>query len=444
MTRREAVGRPHRSVFTKLLAVMVAMALIIPLLVGGFIRFVVGPTLVRSMRGALESYVEVVAATAPDLDAARAAAARLEIGIRHEGPGGAWTTDEALPSIADVRPRNAGSAPGRWSCGPDCWGVTRPDGGTYLVVWTAHRRATAAHDWLVIVLVGVLVAIVVVAHEILRRVLRPLKLLRDGVARLSEGDLEVTVPRRASDELGLLTDAFNRMVGRVREMVRSRDQLLQDVSHELRSPLTRIKVALALSPDDAQRRRIEGYVMELEAMIADLLEQERLRAGRGLRLGCHDLVAIVRAAVQESAHRAPGVRLVAAPDEGWLQLDPDRIRTVLDNLVENAIKFALPDSRSVKVSVAARDGAMEVRIDDDGAGIADEDLAMLFEPFFRADRSRSRRTGGYGLGLSLCKRIVEAHGGAIAVERRPGRGTRFVVVLPIGNVPRASASGASV
>ncbi len=438
MTDRQGIAEVHRSVFAKLLAVMVAMALVIPLLVGGFILFVVGPSLGRSIGGVLDGYVDLLAATAPDLVAARAVGARLEIGIRYEGPEGAWTTDDALPSIAGARPPGAGTMAGRWSCGRDCWGVTRADGGTYLFVWTAHRRALAAHDRLVLVLLGALVAIVVVAHEILRRMLQPLKLLRDGVARLGEGDLEVAVPRRAPDELGLLTDAFNRMVERVREMVRSRDQLLLDVSHELRSPLTRIKVALALSPDDAQRRRIDGYVTELEAMIADLLEQERLRAGRALQLGRHDLVAVARAAVVASAHRPPGVCLGPAPDDATLQLDPDRVRTVLDNLIENAIKYALPDSGPVVVTVGAHGGTVEIRVEDDGPGIPEQDLPRLFEPFFRVDRSRSRKTGGYGLGLSLCKRIMEAHGGRMAVEPRTGRGTCFVLTFPVAGPMPAS------
>ncbi|OFX25943.1 MAG: hypothetical protein A2V77_08140, partial [Anaeromyxobacter sp. RBG_16_69_14] len=353
------------------------------------------------------------------------------------GPEGAWTTDHALPPITAARPPGRGTMPGRWSCGRDCWAVTRANGGTYLLVWTAHRRAYAAHERLALVLLGALVAIVVVAHQILRRMLQPLKLLRDGVSRLGEGDLEVAVPRRARDELGLLTDAFNRMVERVREMVRSRDQLLLDVSHELRSPLTRIKVALALSPDDAQRPRIEGYVADLEAMIADLLEQERLRAGRGLRLGRHDLVAVARAAVDASAHRPPGVCLGSLPDEAWLQFDQDRIRTVLDNLIENAIKYALPHSRPVMVSVVARGSTVEIRVEDDGPGIPEQDLRSLFEPFFRVDRSRSRKTGGYGLGLSLCKRIMEAHGGRIAVEPRTGRGTCFVLTFPAAGAMQA-------
>ena len=113
-----------------------------------------------------------------------------------------------------------------------------------------------------------------------------------------------------------------------------------------------------------------------------------------------------------------------------LTLDPEKVRSVLTNLLENASKYALPDSKSVVVVVNASEGAVEVKVEDDGPGIPEADFPKLFEPFFRVDRSRSRKTGGYGLGLSLCKRVMEAHGGRIAVENNPGRGASFLLTFP--------------
>ncbi len=138
-----------------------------------------------------------------------------------------------------------------------------------------------AHSHLLWLLHIVMAWIVLLAYLVLRRSLRPLRALHEGVARLSEGELDVTVPSRMRDEIGALAEAFNQMVGRISEMLRARDQLLLDVSHELRSPLTRVKVALALLPEGDKRRRIEADVAEMEAMIAELLELERLRGGRG-------------------------------------------------------------------------------------------------------------------------------------------------------------------
>jgi signal transduction histidine kinase len=220
------------------------------------------------------------------------------------------------------------------------------------------------------------------------------------------------------------------MVARVREMVHSRDQLLLDVSHELRSPLTRMRVGLALWQEGEPRQRLERNVGEMEAMVTELLELERLRAGYGLERGRHDVVEIVRDAVLAFADRPPGVVLGTLPAQCFVEVDPDKVRSVLNNLLENALRYALPDSAAVSVSVIeAPDGAV-VRVDDDGPGIPADDLPRVFEPFFRVDRSRSRRTGGYGLGLALCRRIMEAHGGRIDAGNRDGRGATFVLTFP--------------
>jgi len=227
----------------------------------------------------------------------------------------------------------------------------------------------------------------------------------------------------------LLTDAFNKMVGRVKQMIQARDQLLLDVSHELRSPLTRLKVALALLPEDENRAGMVGDLNEMEAMIAELLELERIREGRGIRRERHNLVPVLREMAEAYKYGPPGVQLLLTPSEVWLEIDREKIKTVLRNLLENARKFSLPDSRPIEIAIEDAAGAIVVRVRDDGPGIPDSDLPNLFEPFYRVDRSRSRKTGGYGLGLSICKRIMEAHGGSIAVTNNPQRGASFILTF---------------
>ena len=428
MSERPLPARPRHSVFAKLLAVMVAMALFIPLLVAVFFMLIVGPIAGRELERLMADHAALLAASAPDLDAARRAAARLELGIRFEGPSGSWSTDETVPEIgAAARPESA--EPGLRSCGFACYIVTRSGGGTYVFVWKLHQRARVIHDRLLLALIGLLVAVIVAAYAFLRRVLRPLGWLRDAVARLGEGDLNVTVGRRTSDEFGNLAEAFDRMVGRVREMVRSRDRLLLDVSHELRSPLTRMKVALELGGDDAMKRRLEPNVAEMETLVTELLELERLRDGRALNLEDCDLVPIVQKAAQPFVDRPPGVVLGTRPAELRLRIDPAKVHTVIRNVLENASKYSLPDSGPVRISIEADASSATVRVDDDGPGIPEKDLERLFEPFSRVDPSRSRRTGGYGLGLSMCKRIMEAHGGSIVASNRPGRGASFSITF---------------
>jgi len=189
-------------------------------------------------------------------------------------------------------------------------------------------------------------------------------------------------------------------------------------------------VALALAPEGDSERRLVAEVAQMEIMVGELLELERFRDGRGLRLERHDLVPLLRDAVAVAGGQPPGARLHEAPPELVLRIDAVEVRKALDNLLDNALKYSLPDSRPVEASLVETEGAAVVSIRDDGPGIPPQDLASIFEPFFRVDRSRSRKTGGYGLGLSICRRVVEAHGGTVTAENNAGRGVTFRVSLP--------------
>jgi signal transduction histidine kinase len=151
---------------------------------------------------------------------------------------------------------------------------------------------------------------------------------------------------------------------------------------------------------------------------------------RGINTAPEDLVAMLHEVAARFQDRPPGVRVVPTVPAIVVEVDGDKVRTVLRNLVENAIKYSQPRSRPVELSAVANADAVVVRVTDDGAGIAEGDVARIFEPFFRADRSRSKSTGGYGLGLSICKRVMEAHGGTIVVERSPAGGASFILTFP--------------
>lgn len=416
------------SVFVKLVAVMLTMAVTLVAIVGAFFWFVVGPNFNTALYRLSEDYSRAFAATSPTLGVATTLSERLDVHVRYEGPGANWTTNARMPSVDDVvsgRVRESHAL-----VYPRYYVVPAPQGGNYLFGWNFSSRLREAHVMLLSLLLAVMAAIVLVSHLVLRRLLRPLRVLNEGVARLSEGQLDVALPNGTRDEFGRLTSAFNTMVGRVRDMVRSRDQLLIDVSHELRSPLTRMKVALELAPDANQRAQLGADVAEMERMVAELLELERLRSGHRLELARQDLVPIVRDVAYEFRDRAPGVRVAGAAGELMANVDAPKIKIVLRNLLENAIKYSVPSSCPVEISATKSDDTITIRVTDDGIGIADKDIDRVFEPFYRVDASRSKATGGYGLGLSICKRVMEAHGGEIVVEKCATRGSSFVLRLP--------------
>jgi signal transduction histidine kinase len=295
-----------------------------------------------------------------------------------------------------------------------------------------NARLRRAHFTLILPTLGIIVVVVVIAHIRLLRLLMPLRSLADGVSRLTRGDLNVVISGSSRDEFATLTSGFNQMVARVREMIGARDQLLLDVSHELRSPITRMKVALELLPETDIRDRLASDVREMEAMVTELLELERLREGRTIRREQVDVVLLASNVVASFAGREPQVQMAAiSVPRALASVDARMLSLVIRNLVDNAVTHSSPDSGPVTVTVVGDDACVELSVSDEGPGIPESDAGQVFEPFYRVDRSRSRLTGGYGLGLSICKRVVEAHGGTIRLEAKQPRGTTFVVRLPI-------------
>ena len=405
----------HSSVFAKLVTIMLVMALSLLALVGLFFVVYVGGSMKQSARQMVHVFARGIAPTAPDYSTAKQLSRDYGMDIRYEGPSGTWSTANYLPSIETIRKN-------QWrgfAVEPS------PKGGAYLFAENFMQPLHEAHRYVLYLLLLLMASVVIVTHAVLRRLLQPLRDLGDGVAQLSNGQLDVVVPQQRRDEFGALARAFNEMVTRVRDMIRARDQLLLDVSHELRSPVTRMKVALELLPDDEKKQRMAADLNEMEQMIAELLELERLREGR-IRQSRQNIVPVVEAITPA----------ISSSREILLDVDADKLQMVIRNLVENAIKYSLPDSRPVEVSIIDKNGEVIIRVVDDGPGIPEEDLANIFEPFYRVDRSRSRKTGGYGLGLSISKRIVEAHGGTIIATNNPTRGATFVITLPKNPLPQ--------
>lgn len=416
------------SVFVRLVTIILSMAAVVMLLVTGFFFGIVFPSIHVSINELFREYARAVAASSPDLDDARKIGAELDMHMAYRGPKGEWSTSDQLPAFDRVRVSEHGAADPKLL--RMYYLVKAPDGGEYLFARRLSRQIHVVRHNLLVLLLLMMTGVFLIAYFVLRRTLRPLRWLNEGVMRLSEGELDVVVQNPTRDEFGTLTRAFNRMARRVKEMVQARDQLLLDVSHELRSPLTRMKVALALQPDTPARASMAADVSEMELMVSELLELERLRDGKGLRLERRELGPILSEIVAVFAGRAPGVRIAGAVPEVPLDIDVEKVRTVFRNLIENALKYSLPDSGPVEFDARRDGGSVVVRVRDDGPGIPEGDPANLFEPFVRHDRSRSKKTGGYGLGLSICKRIMEAHGGSIAVEPHAGRGATFVVTFP--------------
>lgn len=265
---------------------------------------------------------------------------------------------------------------------------------------------------------------------------RPLAALAEAARALGSGKLSTRINSRRNDELGDVATAFNDMAERIEQLVRAQRELLANVSHELRTPLSRIHVALDLAAEGnasepGSLEGIAGDLREIERLVDDILTSARLESSSAappLRKERLDASALILDAAAHFRAQHP-LRELLIEVTGSATLDADRVllRRALDNLLDNAARNS---EQAIKLSSSIAAGSLLIEIQDSGQGIAPEDLAQLFTPFFRADRSRARDTGGLGLGLVLVKRIVEAHGGTVAIESAKGHGTLARVTLP--------------
>jgi len=283
-------------------------------------------------------------------------------------------------------------------------------------------------------LVGLILLILVtfsVAYFLQQRLLRPLKWLRSGVEAVSAGDFSTRVAVVRNDEIGKVARAFNQMTGRVQQMMDDRERLLADVSHELRSPLARIKVALELLPEGEKRDSIAQDIREMESLTTALLEREQVRtqAGSGTVGESINLVALAGEVIDGFKDSTPAVELNVPPHNVEINGEAALIKVLIHNLLDNAVKFSLPDSGPIALSLHQTAGQTQIIVEDDGPGIPADKVADIFEPFVKLNPARGHRSG-YGLGLNLCQRIVQAQGGTIEINQPGTRGTRVLVTLP--------------
>jgi len=293
-------------------------------------------------------------------------------------------------------------------------------------------------------ILGLLVAFaasIVLAWFLSRRILSPVKQLHLAVQKLGAGDLSQRVDVKDPGELGELVTAFNAMVGQLQKADATQRQMIADIAHELRTPLSNIRGYIealrdkVVQPDAETIGILDGEALLLSRLVDDLQELSMVEAGQlALQRQPEDLTQLVNHSVEamRAAAVSKGVALGTNLDEELplVSIDYHRISQVLANLLDNALAHTLSGD-SIIVTVTSKGDVVEVAVTDTGVGIQPDDLPHVFDRFYRADRSRARATGGRGLGLTISKELVEAHGGEIGVQSEPGEGSRFWFTVPI-------------
>ena len=284
----------------------------------------------------------------------------------------------------------------------------------------------------------VALAVALGSYPIVRRLTKRLEALEHGVKQWGEGNLSLRLPQDGHDEVAALALGFNVAAARVQTLLLSHKALLANASHELRSPLTRIRMGLELmdsQPGAAFKGEIARNIQELDQLIDEILLASRLDASEA-DIGTQEVVDLAGLAAEECARTGADLQ-TGGQAHGLLVQGVSRLlRRMLRNLLENARRHA---AGTVTVGLTLERGQVVLRVCDNGPGVPDELRERIFEPFYRLPGA-TERDGGVGLGLALVQSIVLRHGGAVLCEGRPAGGACFVVVLPQAPVPAAKNS----
>ena len=367
----------------------------------------------------------------PDLDIAQRLADELPIELRIVGPELDWTSS---PLIRPIEAYQLERAPppyddvfiGRFR--RDEVLLVQRAGYRYLFdLDNSFRQRYERRHWALFLLIGGTLFILYVA---IRRLFRPIGAISSQVDRIAQGDLDQRIEADGKGELALLAAGVNRMSARIKSMLESKSGLLLAISHELRSPLTRMRVNLELLESSDIQQKLIDDVREMETLVGAILESEKLNSQHTpLNRGRCEMLRLIGEVLHSHPCRER-VRTVLSPVE--LDVDRLRISLLLKNLVDNACHYSDAES-PIELRLASEGEYAEIRVIDRGIGIDPDVIPHLTEAFYRPDSARQRETGGYGLGLYLCRLIVDAHGGQMTIESAPEQGTSVTVKLPLHN-----------
>lgn len=374
----------------------------------------------------VESIIEDIG-TPPNLSNAMRLAAELDWSINIRNPIMRWSSDgdnrlnlddstfvRTLTDDAEIR-----------SSDNEDMIVVRRDGYDFYLYQRSLDDSAAN---LAVLYIGLALAgfVLFVNYFMVNRLLDPVRMLRRGAERIRSGDLSYRVHNARQDELGALTDSINHMADSLQSMLEAKRQLLLAISHELRTPLTKAKLRLEFMPESIEKANLREDIDEIDHLIGDLIEAERLNDEHtALSAEPVQLAEFVESVVDQYFSYEGGLEIVLPSEDREFVIDKLRIRLLLTNLLNNAIRHG--QDNPLRVEVIFNDASATLIVEDQGEGIGPEHIEQVCEPFYRADSSRQRNTGGFGLGLYLCRLIAQAHGGSLQIESELGEGTRIIV-----------------
>jgi len=349
----------------------------------------------------------------------------VKFDIRFETSSSKWTSNIDLPTIYDLKnERNFDEtkSSNMIKSGRRFYRVIKLEDG-YVIFAQPSPIDEIDIESVIFPLILIFSILAFLLYISLRWIFGPIKKLSEGVEKISSGDLESKIEVKGNDELENLAASINEMSINISGMLKAKETLLIDVSHELRSPLTRIKLANEFVEEEKVKKNIREDVIEMESMISGMLETYRVEnSGLKPNLKKTNIVLLLKNVISKFSYKKIGFHSDFEKRE--LEIDPDKIEIAFRNIVDNAVKYS--DDKPVEISITENANAdTVVSVRDYGRGIEREEINKIFEPFYRVDKSRDKKISGYGLGLSIVKKILDMHKAKTEIISNPGEGTEF-------------------
>jgi signal transduction histidine kinase len=333
-----------------------------------------------------------------------------------------------VPIRAPNRPRQVQIRGTPWSAAIVV-ALNFPDGGWLVLQMPVPRPRPWHSPFFLLAFVLMTVAAALLSYWAVQRLTGPVSLLAEAAERLGRDVNAPPLPERGPDEVIRAAAAFNTMAARIRRFVQDRTFLLTAIGHDLRTPITRLKLRAEFIEDDEQRQKFMADLDELDAMVSATLVFGRDTADNEPAVP-FDLVALLRTVLDDCADTYPDTAealSLTGPAHLTVMGRILALKRSFSNLVNNAVKYGC----AAHVALKLAEGLATVTIEDEGPGLPVDQLERVFEPFYRVEDSRNRETGGTGLGLPIARNILRAHGGDVVIGNRPGGGARAVVTLPV-------------
>jgi signal transduction histidine kinase len=445
------ISRLARSLSFRLLVIFLLLGGLFVYGTSAAIRWVYNSDDIRGLiSGHLSLHVQYVRediGSPPRIDRAIAITERVPVDIRILGPDIDWASDPAFPRLSELTfgPSPAFSdEPGAWV--DELLGVefasqgdhnflrisSGEDGDYDIVVVTPRISDVRDGPDLSDIIVGLGLTFLLLGYAAVSWLFKPISAIRAGAEHIGRGNFDHRIETIRHDQLGDLATDINELAADVQNMLDAKRALLLGISHELRTPLSRLRLLVEFIDDEGMQEELKAEVVEMEKIIVSLLEAERLNSRHEpLTRAAVEVRALVNKLIDDYFDRdRDRIRIVDNSDGASANIDEARVSLLLKNLVGNALRYSPASSGPVELAIEVQGRELLLRVRDHGPGISPEQAEHIGEPFYRGDPSRTRDTGGTGLGLYLATLVARAHGGSLELVDTGEPGASFEARLP--------------